>query len=154
MINVGLQVILATVLHWQPAIPTVLQSDSPKFWTAFECAAYAELIDNETEVVRLLNFGFKSGKDFLESARNKGTRYSELFAVVPDNVTIRLEGPTVEFWLGRVYEAEHQRALDRVMRQDEYGAWLPVTEWRYTRPVASRNVASQRFRDLACDSVQ
>ena len=153
--SVGIQaVIFATLLQWQPAIAAVRQTGAAKFWTAFECAAYAELIDDEAEFVRLLNSGFKSGRVFLESARSQGTRYSDLFAGLPDDVTIRLEGPSVEFWLGRVYEAEHQKAWDNVMRQDEYGAWLPVTEWRHTKPEASRTVARQRLRDLACASIQ
>jgi hypothetical protein len=133
-----LVVILAAVLEWQTSMPSANQREAPKIWTAFECAAYAELVENDAEAMRLLALGFKSGKAFLEAAIANGTPFRDLWSQLPDDVTKRLEGPTVEFLLGRVFEAAHQRAYDRVMRQDEYGAWLPVAEWRYTRPAAYR----------------
>lgn len=151
--NLGFQVlIVAGLLHVQPEIAKA-RPNAPTFLTVFQCAAYAELMENQAEFRRLLNAGFKTGKAFLESAAIQGTRYSDLFAALPGNATIRLEGPSVEFVLGRLYEAESQKAWDRAMRQDEFGAWLPIAEWRYTTPESSRRVASQRFHDLACASL-
>ena len=120
--------------------------------SAFECATYAGMSANEDEQVRLFKIGYDAGKDFLEDWQN-GTLSEAERRKAPVFVLLLLEGPSVDFMIGRVFEFAAQHAHDAIVRMDSNGVSLDPSEWvRDDELVAI--TASNKYRRSNCDLIQ
>jgi hypothetical protein len=98
------------------AFPTILLSQTSdeyaamgqKLWDAFECGALAEYADKPEESGRLYKLGYDQGKTLLDAFRaGKIDQQARSKLSIP--VLLMLGGgPTVDFILGRIFEAATQ----------------------------------------------
>jgi len=94
-------------------------------WSAFECSAFAELSEYKTEQERLYLVGLNAGRAFLEAM--KAGRISEQAVKddVPINVLQRLEGPSNEFVINKIYAAATGNAHDDIVKKKRSN-WGPT----------------------------
>jgi hypothetical protein len=90
-----------------------------KVWIAFECSALADITGNATESQRLFDVGYKAGKTFVEAVQDGKVNTQDINKEVPVGVIILLHGPTVDFILGRIYEAAGDNATKDVLPDDK-----------------------------------
>ena len=79
--------------------------------SAFQCAVVAT---DAKEKDRLFTLGLKSGRDFIETAKNKPDLYAKVRSQIPMLWTMT-GGPTTDFILGQVYaqfEADIYKKFD------------------------------------------
>ena len=99
-------------------------------WSAFVCAAYAEMSGNKREQERLFNVGYKAGTEFIEGIKRKeaadpNVRIEDTEARdAPVAVLMRMGGPTTDFVIGRIFEAATGDAYDKVVKEDSSGALI------------------------------
>ena len=96
-------------------------------WSAFECAALASQMDNESEQRRLFQLGYDSAKLFLEAIRDGSVEKQDLTGGVPFAITSRMTGPTIDFMVGTIWEAAIDSALAPVYNED--GKPVASTLW-------------------------
>jgi hypothetical protein len=98
------------------AVPTVLLGQTSeeyaamgqKLWAAFECGALAEHAGRFEESTRLYKMGYDHGKTLLDAFR-AGKVDKQARGKLPSAVLFMLDGgPTVDFILGRIFEAAMQ----------------------------------------------
>ena len=83
-----------------------------KLWAAFECAALADVTGNAKEGQRLFDIGYNQGRLFVEAVQAGKVAEQDIKGKVPPAVLLLLHGPTVDFILGRIFEA----AIDDVTK--------------------------------------
>ncbi len=113
------------------ACSTVLNAADEKallgriMWSAFQCSTFAELSDYKSEQERLHLVGLNAGRAFLEAM--KAGQISEQAAKddVPINVLQRLEGPSNEFVISKIYEAATSGAYDEIVKKKR-SSWGPT----------------------------
>lgn len=122
-------------------------------WSAFSCAAYAEMAGDESEQKRLFNIGYTAGQKFISGIRD--TSISEADArEAPIGVLMYLSGPSIDFMLGRVFENATQDAFDRIVKMDSGG--MPILnplEWVSDEEV-KKIKAETKFRNSNCELIQ
>ncbi len=87
-------------------------------WSAFECSALAGQIKNAGEQERLFRYGYDKGKKFIEAVKANEASREDILKDAPVGVLWRLQGPTADFILGRIYSAAEDEALDDVLKKD------------------------------------
>ena len=91
------------------------------FYDAFVCATLAQKAGDRSEAERLLQWGLKTGREFL---RNQNLLSPEEVTALPTAVALMSEGASHDFVLGRMYEfaaAEAIRLLPK--REGGFGMW-------------------------------
>jgi len=88
-------------------------------WSAFECSSLASKIKNSKEQERLFRYGYEQGLKFITAVRSGKVDRQDISEGVPLAVFLRLQGPTAEFILGRVFEASQVSALEKVYKTGE-----------------------------------
>lgn len=84
-------------------------------WAAFECSSLAAHANNREQQERLFLYGYKMGQEFVKAVlRNKVDR-KDLLSDVPSGFVMMLEGPSIDFILGRVFENAQDNALKGVL---------------------------------------
>ena len=82
-----------------------------ELWAAFECAALADVAGTR-EGQRLFDIGYNQGKVFVEAVQAGKVAEQDIKEKVPFAMLLLLHGPTVDFILGRIFEA----AIDDVTK--------------------------------------
>jgi len=98
-------------------------------WSAFSCAAYAEMSGNKQEQERLFKIGYDAGRAFVDGVKNKTITEAETKGA-PIGVLMLMGGPTTDFIIGRIFESATADAYDKVVKEDSAG--LPIidsSEW-------------------------
>lgn len=129
------RVVSAIALALLPQILFAQHSDAqpPKantarlMWSAFSCAAFAEMSGDKKEHERLFKLGYRAGKAFVDSVRTKTISDTEL-KEAPVGVLWHMGGPTTDFIVGRIFEAATGDAYDQVVKEDSSG--LLITDPR------------------------
>jgi hypothetical protein len=107
------------------------QDDRPNLglvmWSSFSCATYAELSSDEKEQKRLFTVGYSRGKQFVAAIENKTVSEKEI-SRAPLSVLQRLQGPSIDFMIGRIFEGATEDAFDKVVKEDNNG--LPILDPR------------------------
>lgn len=88
-------------------------------WVGFTCSALASKMNSTTEQERLFQFGYKEGLVYLSALQSQKIDQKHIADEAPIAVLLRLQGPTPDFMLGRIYEAAVESALNDVMRTGE-----------------------------------
>ncbi len=88
-------------------------------WNAFECSALASKSKNPQDQERLFHFGYEQGLRFIDAVRAGDVERQDISAAVPLAMALRLQGPTADFILGRVFEAAQKSALDSIYKAGE-----------------------------------
>jgi hypothetical protein len=94
-------------------------------WSAFECSTYAELSDYNSEQERLHLVGLNAGRTFLEAMKAGQVSEQALREAVPINVLQRLEGPSNEVIIDKIYAAATGYARDYIVKR-KTGIWGPT----------------------------
>lgn len=111
---------------------------------------YSSLAGDEKEFARLFSLGYDSGKRVLEAVLlKKEIPESDLRKTAPMGFMMHAQGPTVDFRVGRIYEASSQYAHDKIVKHDENGLDLPVREWRMDKDL-QKSMASNEYRRQNC----
>jgi hypothetical protein len=88
-------------------------------WSAFECSSLASKSKNPEEQERLFRHGYEQGLKFIAAVRSGKVDRRDISEEVPLAVVLRLQGPTADFILGRVFEASQESALEKVYKTGE-----------------------------------
>ena len=105
------------------ACTTVLNAADEKaqlgriMWSAFQCSTFAELSENKNEQERLFLVGLNAGRTFLEAMKARQISEQAVKDEVPINVLQRLEGPSNEFVIGKIYAAATGYAYDDIVKK-------------------------------------
>lgn len=83
-------------------------------WAAFECSSLAAHSKNAEQQERLFLYGYKKGQEFVKAALGNKVDRKDLLSDVPSGLVMLLEGPSIDFILGRVYESAQDNALKGV----------------------------------------
>jgi len=84
-------------------------------YSAFTCSKYASAAGKAEEANRLFKVGIQAGRKFLEAVINKEIPAADLKGL-PIGVTWYMQGPSVDFIIGRIYEGATKAAYDHVSR--------------------------------------
>jgi hypothetical protein len=81
---------------------------------------------------------------FLEALKNGQITREEVNSEVPWQVTLLIEGPSIDFILGRIFEAAMRDAYDEVVKRDNNGMPLQtsVNDDGLRRMIASTKYSS------------
>ena len=104
-----------------------------KLWAAFECSILADASGNTTESQRLFDVGYKAGKVFVEAAQVSKVERQDLNDGVPLAVLMLLHGPTVDFILGRIFEAAVDDATEGILSGDDENFKKIAAQSKYTK---------------------
>jgi hypothetical protein len=97
-------------------------------WSAFQCFTFADISKNEKERTRLFQVGLKAGRGFLEALNSGQISEKTVREEVPIGVTIMLQGPSIDFILGRIFEGAMSDAYDYIVKQAN-GMPLETSQW-------------------------
>ena len=103
--------------------------DSVLMWSSFVCATYTGFTEMPQEGERLSQLGLESGKRFLEALDDQQFSPEEIDETVPMVVLGLLPGPTLDFVLGRIYQAAQTSTYERLFQEDDFGLPKPIEEW-------------------------
>jgi len=132
-----------------PALDTLAETsrsspDSGRaLYSAFECTVLAAKIGRSEEQKRLFEFGYEEGKKFIDSVRSGEISEEDLSSKVPVGVLWKMQGPTTDFILGRIYESAAENVLDGV-----YGS---VDEVLSTEE--QKLIAENKFSNKNCELI-
>ncbi|HZF98034.1 MAG TPA: hypothetical protein VEY92_07290 [Pseudoxanthomonas sp.] len=127
--------------------PTALAQGSDEYarmsrasWSAFECAALADVLGKTKDHERLFNYGYEQGKDFLEATRTDRVDQKDLHSISPTGFLMLAKGPTADFALGRVFEGAVENALKDV-----------ITSENMLDEQLKQSIASRKFSEANCE---
>ena len=112
-------------------------------WSAFECSALAAKLDKKSEAERLFKFGYDKGKAFISAMLENKVKREDLSDTAPIGVLFRLEGPTPDFMLGRIFESAQDNALKDVYE----------TEGKFNSDETQGMLASSKFASSNCQII-
>lgn len=88
-------------------------------WSGFQCSIFASYAkEGDEEQARLFQYGYERGQFFLEAANEGKIEGADINSNVPIGITMRMQGPSLEFILGRIFEAAADDAADKVYEND------------------------------------
>ena len=121
-------------------------------WSAFSCAAYAEMSGNIKEQERLFEVAFTTGRKFVDGVKNK--TITEIEAKnAPIGVLMRMSGPSTDFVIGRIFEAATEDAFDKVVKEDSTGSPIfDPTKWADDELKVIR--AKNKYQNANCALIQ
>lgn len=148
----GFSVVLVLLIA-APAVGEVTKASRGRMmWSAFECAAYAELAGNKDQQKRLFELGYREGKAFLDAAASGSLSQAERDDT-PVGVLFSLGGPSIDFMLGHIYANASHVAFDTVVKQESDGT--PVHDpLKWAQGEVQRRRAEQKFRSSNCTLVK
>ena len=121
--------------------------------SAFICSTFAEYAEKKDEQRRLFKIGYEAGKKLLEGVMNK-TLPEEQISKAPLFFTLRLGGPTVDFMLGRIFEGMSEEALDKVVKHDAEGKYIPdPAKWNHGQELQAL-IASNKYEKSNCTLIR
>lgn len=117
---------------------------------AMVCAGYAESSGQADEQRRLSELGVNEGRRFLEGVQTGQVAPADLNSTIPVLFSIIMQGPSVDFILGRFWEAASDYAGDRIWEKD--GA---NRDGMHTPDEEARKLNADRFyREASCHSLR
>jgi hypothetical protein len=121
-------------------------------WSAFSCGIYAEMSGNISEQERLFEVGITAGRNFVDGIRNKTITDTEV-RKAPIGVLMRMNGPSTDFIIGRIFEAAAEDAFDRVAKEDsrDFPIYDP-TKWADDELKVIR--AKKKYQNSKCILIQ
>jgi hypothetical protein len=129
---------LALILWAAPAVETSAQTSKDyalmgkRAWVAFECAALALTAKNETENRRLFTLGYEQGKAFVQALQSGKIEEQHLNSNVPMSVLFKLEGPNIDFMLGRIWEGAYEKATKAIHAAD-WDRWVSLAQNQFVK---------------------
>lgn len=117
---------------------------------AMVCAGYAESSGQADEQRRLSDLGVSEGRRFLEGVQAGQVAPADLKATIPVLFSIIMQGPSVDFILGRFWEAASDYAGDRIWQKNganRDGMHPPDDEVRKLN-------ADKFYREASCHSLR
>lgn len=122
-------------------------------WSAFVCTMYAEMSKNHEQQQRLFDLGVDRGREFLRAVRAGEIADSEISNKVPLAVAMSLNGPTIDFIIGRIFEQATGYAFDSVVKMDSNGLTLEVSSW-VTDEKTQKLIAEDKYITQNCEFVR
>jgi hypothetical protein len=114
LFSVSLIIAIATESSAQTSHEYALMGQ--KLWATFECSQWASYADDKDEEVRLFKLGYGQGREFVEAAWSNKLNRQDLsdIDIAPSEVQNGLDGPSVDFVLGRIYEKAYHKVSNLV----------------------------------------
>jgi hypothetical protein len=104
-----------------------------KLYAAFVCAALTDVTGEANEKNRLFNIGYEQGKIFINAVQSGKIQADDFNNQVPIAVTFLLKGPSVDFILGRIFEAAIDDATKDVFDIHDKEAQKIFAQSKYTK---------------------
>lgn len=121
--------------------------------SAFECSTLSIIKGDEQQSQRLFDVGFRAGREFFEAFKKNQISKEVVQNHVPLVVVLKMEGPSADFIIGRIYEDVKSETYDTVIKRDANGLLMPIEKWRNDEPV-QRGVAGSKYRSSNCDLIR
>ncbi|RWH52252.1 MAG: hypothetical protein EOQ82_26505 [Mesorhizobium sp.] len=87
---------------------------SGRSWSALECAALAGFLKREEDNARLFKGGYDQGKRFIEAYLSGELKAEDANKEIPFGMSTIMQGPNVDFMLGRLWDMTSEAALKPV----------------------------------------
>lgn len=111
-------------------------------WSAFECAALADITKNREAQEKLFNYGYEEGKRFLVALKSEKIAQEDISKHVPVVVALSLQGPSNDFILGAIWAQAVDSVFDDI--KDSNGEYP-------TSPELRAMIAERMFRERNCE---
>ena len=109
-------------------------------WSAFECAAFADVLGKAQDHERLFKYGYEQGKVFIEAVRAGRVDEKDLTSISPSEFLMLAKGPSADFALGRVFEGALENGLKDV-----------ITPENVIEVELQHSIASRKFSEANCE---
>ena len=126
--------------------------DARLMWAAFSCYQFVQIAE-EGEAPNaddLFRKGYEAGQRFVKAIEAGTISQEEYNTEVPIGVMGLLSGPSVDFVLGRLFEAASNDASDWVTKKDMNGLPLAISDWVFEQEVAAA-IARGHYERRNCD---
>lgn len=141
--------------HGQPSAtqktPAEVGQLAANSWALLECGSIAWFAEDNKNAQSFFDRGLAKGKDFIEQAKARPGDRKAILDKVPMIMSMRLQGPSPDFMLGRVWEATLEYTDDELNGRD---TWSHQQRDPKAAPVTGelrKATAAQRFRDRNCE---
>jgi hypothetical protein len=135
-----------------PKSPEQIGESGARAWASFECAAIASFADDVKATQRHFEAGHQRGLEFLKLAKAApDDQRKKITDKVPVIMLWRLEGPSPDFMLGRVWEATTEYVDDELEGRD---TWSHQRKEGSDAPVdkeVKKMRAENRYRERNCN---
>jgi hypothetical protein len=84
-------------------------------WAAWSCSTLASISGNDKDRERLFKFGYESGKESIQSLKDGKISAEEWNGTAPIGFAMRMQGPSIDFVLGRIFEFVQTDTYDAVV---------------------------------------
>jgi hypothetical protein len=126
------------------------QSNVLAMVAAFKCATYAEYANKKDRQKALFGYGINVGRAFLKAVDENGLTKQELEKIpIIVSMTVRSGGPSIDFILGRLFDAVTGYAFDDIVKKGGTGADLPAKDW-ITDSEAKKVIAMSKYDKENC----
>lgn len=119
-------------------------------WAQLECAAIASFSEDNAQLKPLFEAGRRDGLAFIANAKARPKEAKQIFDKVPMIMSWRLEGPSPDFMLGRVWEATVEYVGDELEGRDTWSHQERDPKAAPVDRVLRKALASNRFRERNC----
>jgi hypothetical protein len=121
-------------------------------WTAFVCSTLADMSEKKEEPARFFQAGLQAGRDFMQAFQEGKISKEEIDANLPSGVTLVLQGPSIDFIIGRVFSAAENYSYDKVVKESASGDPLDTKDWVIEKG-AQRSKAEASYSAGKCDLI-
>jgi hypothetical protein len=136
----------------QAQSPEQIGESGVRAWASFECAAIASFAGDSKGTERHFKAGYDRGLEFLKQAKAASPdQLKRIGDKVPVIMLWRLEGPSPDFMLGRVWEATTELVDDDLEDRD---TWSHQQKDRDAKPIdakVKKMRAENRYRERNCN---
>lgn len=123
-------------------------------WAALECASIAMFAGDREKMAKLFEQGHRDGLKFIALTQaQKGTDQKKTLNKVPIIMGWRLEGPSPEFMLGRVWEATVEYTDDELGGRDSWSHQATDPKAKPVDEEVRKMTAENRFRQRNCELI-
>ncbi|MFQ6238253.1 hypothetical protein [Sinorhizobium meliloti] len=122
-------------------------------WSAFECHELARISGDDGEKDRLFKVGLDASMTFVEKFRAGEISEDDRFMHVPGGISRAMEGPSVEFVVGRIYQVVAGNTYEDVTQRDSGGKRLPPEKY-VVDPVEVTGIARTKYREANCELIK
>jgi hypothetical protein len=121
-----------------------------KIVASFECYIYAGMSQKKEEAKRLFELGLEAARSFVDALRHREFSDALIHKYVPLDVITRVQGPSTDFIVGRIFEGTSNRAFDKVTKGGGVGSQQKLVE----DPSERKMVAEAEFGRANCALVK
>lgn len=88
-------------------------------WRGYECSELCRFLGDTVKGDTFFNIGFNEGKLFLKAIKDNKITKEDLHQVVPKSIDYILEGPSIDFVLGRIHMIVSETTIKEITKPND-----------------------------------